>query len=46
MIPLLFLRPKWMKKNPILTLVIGLVFLSISVELFAWWKATKDNTRA
>jgi hypothetical protein len=35
-----------MKNNPILTLIIGLVFLSISMALFARWKATKDNTRA
>ncbi len=42
MIPLLFLDVQWMKKNPLPTILIGVIFLGLGIALMNLWKAPKN----
>lgn len=40
------MNPEWLKKHPILALLLALVFISIGIVLVNWWKARKSGTSA
>lgn len=44
MIPLLFLNPGWIKKNPVVAVLIGVIFISLSLAWVDWWRG-QDKIR-
>jgi hypothetical protein len=38
MIPLLFLNPGWVRENPVLTVLIAVIFVSLSIAVVDKWK--------
>lgn len=42
MIPLLFLNPRWIRQNPIETVLIAVIFTCIGIAIFDKWGKGKD----
>lgn len=38
MIPLLFLNPRWVRENPVAALLLGVIFIGLSLALVDWWQ--------
>jgi hypothetical protein len=38
MIPLLFMDPQWIKKNPIPAILIAVIFICLGMALMDWWR--------
>jgi len=38
MIPLLFLDPRWVKRNPVPTFLIVVIFVGLGMAVADWWK--------
>ena len=39
MIPLLFLNPRWARENPVAAVLVGVIFIGLSLALMDWWRA-------
>ncbi len=38
MIPLLFMDPRWIKKNPVPAILIAVIFICLGMALMDWWR--------